>query len=541
MTGLTAAEVHERVAAGRTNAVTSRTSRPVWEILRANVFTWFNLVLGTLLVLILIHGSWRDGLFGLVLLVNSAIGVAQEMRAKRTLDRLALLTAPHARVVRDGATIQVGIEHVVLDDVVALAPGDQLVVDGEILTSAGLELDESALTGEANPVPRSVGDTVRSGSFAVAGSGLYRATAVGEQAWAVRVERIGRRFARTESDIMGGINAILKVIGVLLVPVGALTVFRNAQHAETSTAVTDTVAALVAMVPEGLVLLSSIAFAVSALALARRHVLMNELSAVEVLARTDVVCVDKTGTLTDREPRFLRFDPVDGAAPPSSDPSAGLDVPSTDGPPPAALAALGALVRCEPAPNSTVRAIAAAVPGPPDWQPLASVPFSSARKWSAASFGPHGCWVLGAPDVLLREAPAADTVTAQLDALIAEDVRVLLLARAPALAPGTALPGPIEPVGFVGVLPEQSGPMPPATVGYGRPGHHLRVISGDDAARPPRSPRPWGCRATSSTPTDWTRTRSGRRWRTAWCSGGCSRSRSRRCCRRCRTRATRWP
>ncbi|NCD20596.1 MAG: HAD family hydrolase, partial [Actinobacteria bacterium] len=459
----------------------------VWEILRANVFTWFNLVLGALLVLILIHGSWRDGLFGLVLLVNSAIGVAQELRAKRTLDRLALLTAPHARVVRDGATTRVGIEDVVLDDVVALAPGDQLVVDGEILTSTGLELDESALTGEANPVPRSEGDAVRSGSFAVAGSGLYRATAVGEQAWAVRVERIGRRFARTESDIMGGINAILKVIGVLLVPVGALTVFRNAQHDETSTAVTDTVAALVAMVPEGLVLLSSIAFAVSALALARRHVLVNELSAVEVLARTDVVCVDKTGTLTDREPRFLRFDPVDGAASPSLDPSpsadssAGLAVPLADGPPPVALEALGAVVRCEPASNSTVRAIAAAVPGPSDWQPLASVPFSSARKWSAADFGPHGCWVLGAPDVLLRAAPADDTVTAQLDALIAEDVRVLLLARAPALAPGTALPGPIEPVGFV-VLTEQVRPDASRTVGYlSDQGITLRVISGDDA------------------------------------------------------------
>jgi cation-transporting ATPase E len=469
VTGLTAAEVHERVAAGRTNSVASRTSRPVWEILRANVFTWFNLVLGTLLVLILIHGSWRDGLFGLVLVVNSAIGVAQELRAKRTLDRLALLTAPHARVVRDGATTRVGIEDVVLDDVVALAPGDQLVVDGEILTSAGLELDESALTGEANPVPRAVGDTVRSGSFAVAGSGLYRATAVGEQAWAARVERIGRRFARTESDIMGGINAILKVIGVLLVPVGALTVLRNAQHAETSTAVTDTVAALVAMVPEGLVLLSSIAFAVSALALARRRVLVNELSAVEVLARTDVVCVDKTGTLTDREPRFLRFDPVDGGAAP------------------AALAALGAMVRCEPTPNSTVRAIAAAVPAPPDWQARASVPFSSARKWSAADFGPHGCWVLGAPDVLLRgaldvrAAPADSAVATQLDALIAEDVRVLLLARAPALAPGTALPEPIEPVGFV-VLTEQVRPDASRTVGYlTDQGITLRVVSGDDA------------------------------------------------------------
>lgn len=461
MTGLTAAEVRERVAAGRTNTVRSRTSRPVAEILRTNLLTWFNLVLGTLLVLILLYGSWRDGLFGLVLVANSAIGIAQELRAKRTLDRLALITAPRATVIRDGTPTEVAVADVVLDDVVALGPGDQLVVDGEVLSATGLELDESALTGEANPVSKMTRDEVRSGSFVVAGSGLCRATAVGEEAWAARVERIGRRFTRADSEIMRGITAVLQVIGVLLVPVGALTIARNTQGAETATAVTDTVAALVAMVPEGLVLLSSVAFAVSGLALARRHVLVNELPAVELLARTDVVCVDKTGTLTEREPTFGRFVPLDAA----------VD---------AALHALGALARADPNPNATLRAIAAAVPPSPGWEATGTVPFSSARKWSAADLGSHGTWVLGAPDVLLAASSHPGTGAVLAD-LVTQNLRVLLLARADLLLVDDTLPTSLRPAGFV-VLTERIRPDAADTVAYlAAQGVGLRVISGDDA------------------------------------------------------------
>lgn len=479
MTGLTAAEVRERVAAGRTNTVRSRTSRPVAEILRTNLLTWFNLVLGTLLVLILLYGSWRDGLFGLVLVANSAIGIAQELRAKRTLDRLALITAPRATVIRDGTPTEVAVADVVLDDVVALGPGDQLVVDGEVLSATGLELDESALTGEANPVSKMARDEVRSGSFVVAGSGLCRATAVGEEAWAARVERIGRRFTRADSEIMRGITAVLQVIGVLLVPVGALTIARNTQGAETATAVTDTVAALVAMVPEGLVLLSSVAFAVSGLALARRHVLVNELPAVELLARTDVVCVDKTGTLTEREPTFGRFVPLDAAV--DADLLADGALPADAGLlADAALHALGALARADPNPNATLRAIVAAVPPSPGWEATGTVPFSSARKWSAADLGSHGAWVLGAPDVLLAASPHPGAGAVLAD-LVAQNLRVLLLARADLLPVDDTLPTSLRPAGFV-VLTERIRPDAADTVAYlAAQGVGLRVISGDDA------------------------------------------------------------
>jgi len=479
VTGLTAAEVRERVAAGRTNTVRSRTSRPVAEILRTNLLTWFNLVLGTLLVLILLYGSWRDGLFGLVLVANSAIGIAQELRAKRTLDRLALITAPRATVIRDGTPTEVAVADVVLDDVVALGPGDQLVVDGEVLSATGLELDESALTGEANPVSKMARDEVRSGSFVVAGSGLCRATAVGEDAWAARVERIGRRFTRADSEIMRGITVVLQVIGALLVPVGALTIARNTQGAETATAVTDTVAALVAMVPEGLVLLSSVAFAVSGLALARRHVLVNELPAVELLARTDVVCVDKTGTLTEREPTFGRFVPLDAAV--DADLLADGALPADAGLlADAALHALGALARADPNPNATLRAIAAAVPPSPGWEATGTVPFSSARKWSAIAG--RGSWVLGAPEIVANGDTAGVKARARAAELAGEGLRVLLLSHTQASLDGETLPGGLTPVGLV-ILSERVRPDAAQTLAYFQEQDvEIKVISGDNPA-----------------------------------------------------------
>jgi len=467
--GLSAEEVRSRVEAGQTNAVRARTSRSVWDIVRANVFTWFNLILGVLCALVLVFASWRDALFGFVLVANTAIGVAQEVRAKITLDRLSLISAPRARVVRDGASVEVGVGDVVLDDIVALEPGEQLVVDAVVLGAAGLEVDESTLTGEAVPVAKREGDAVMSGSFVVAGTGLCRATAVGADAYAMRIEQEGRRFVRTHSDIMAGINSILKIIAVAMVPVAALTVYNSLQHAEDAeTMVTNTVAALVAMVPEGLVLLSSIAFAASAVVLARRHVLVNELAAVETLARTDVVCADKTGTLTEREPAFARFVPLEASG-------VGEGV---------GLEALGALAAADVSPDETTRAIVAGVAAPVGWASVGSVPFSSARKWSAMDFGANGVWVLGAPDVLLDAMADVRPARERLDALVEEGGRVLLLARANELTQtGDApqLPSGLTPAGFV-LLAERVRPDAADTVRYlGEQGVSIRVISGDAA------------------------------------------------------------
>jgi cation-transporting ATPase E len=285
--GLTSEEVRARAAAGHVNTLPNRTSRSVWDIVRANIFTWFNLILGVLFVFMITFGSWRDALFGSIVVINAVIGIAQEMRAKITLDRLSLLTASTARVVRDGTERDIPIAEIVIDEVVRLSPGDQIAADGDVLHSHGLEVDESLLTGESVPVLKSQGADVLSGSFVVAGAGLFQVNAVGDQAFAQRIAGEGRRYARMRSDLQDGINGFLKVVGLGIVPMAALLIWsRWRAGVSVSDGVTNTVAALVAMVPQGLVLLTSIAFAVSAVVLARRNVLVQELPAVEGLART---------------------------------------------------------------------------------------------------------------------------------------------------------------------------------------------------------------------------------------------------------------
>lgn len=462
--GLTSSEVEERIRDGRVNAVAVRTSRTSWDIVRTNVFTWFNLILGVLWVLMVTFGSVRDALFGLVLLFNTAIGIVQEVRAKLALDRLSLVTAPKARVVRDGALHEIGIGEVVLDDTVYLESGDQIVADGEVLWTEGLEADESLLTGESLPVVKAVGDHVMAGTFIVAGKGAFHATSVGEQTRAHQITVQGKLYTRVRSEVMDGINSILKLIGVAMVPVAILTVAAAFRTTGTvGVRVTDVVATLVAMVPEGLVLLSSISFAAAMVVLARKNVLANELAAVEVLARTDVICVDKTGTITEPHPAFDRFEPA-------PDMSAHPD----------AIAALGALTMLEGPSNSTAATIRKGVGDNTEWVATANVPFSSKRKWSAAEFEGHGTWILGAPDVLTAALPAAsEPLRDQTAALSTTGLRILLLARTDDPLPDEGLPSHFEPVGFA-VLAEKIRSDAGETARYlGEEGIVLKVVSGD--------------------------------------------------------------
>ena len=485
-TGLTSEEVRARVAAGHVNALPSRTSRSVWDIVRANVFTWFNLILGVLFVCMMTFGSWRDALFGTIVVINAVIGIAQELRAKFTLDQLSLLTAPTARVLRDGAERDIRITEMVIDEVVRLSPGDQIAADGDVLHSEGLEVDESLLTGESVPVLKSPGAGVLSGSFVVAGAGLFRATAVGQQAFAQRIAGEGRRYARMRSDLQDGINGFLKVVGLALVPVAALLIWSQVRAAVSlSDGVTNTVAALVAMVPQGLVLLTSIAFAVSAVVLARRNVLVQELPAVEGLARVDVLCVDKTGTITEPHPVFLRFEPVDAAEDgvTADGVNEGAATPPA-GPPPE----LAAFAAASPASNATIDAIRAALPAPAGWEVEDAVPFSSARKWSAVRFAGRSSWVLGAPEIMLAKSPGAAAdgagtdIAARATEIAGQGSRVLLFSRTEASLVGDRLPDGLAPEGFV-VLGERVRAEAPDTLRYfTEQGVALKVISGDSAA-----------------------------------------------------------
>ncbi|MGZ0153118.1 HAD-IC family P-type ATPase [Kribbella sp. WER1] len=459
--GLTAAEVAKRVADGRTNAVQVRTSRTFWQIVRANVFTFFNGLLGTLLVAVIATGSWQNALFGFVILTNSGIGIFQELRAKRTLDRLALLNVTHVRVVRDGQVHEVGIEDVVQDDLVRIGSGDQVPADGPVLRSEGLELDESMLTGESDPVHKRPGDEVRSGAIVVAGEGDFTATSVGSATYAAKLAAEARRYQVTKSELVAGTNLLLRRISLILLVVGPLLLwaqFRSKDNHSWQDAVTGTVAGLVGMIPEGLVLLTSLAFMLAIITLARRRTLVQELPAVEGLARVDVVCLDKTGTLTSGE---IVLDH--------------LVALSADHRTEEALA----LAAVSDTPNATGRAITASY-ADSSLTALARVPFSSARKWQSVTTATD-TWVLGAPEMVLLDTtdPATADARAQADEIAAQGRRVLVLAR------GTAqdddqLPGQLVPVTLVVLAERIREDAAPTMQYFTEQGVALKVISGDN-------------------------------------------------------------
>jgi len=461
--GLTDAEVKDRVERGETNKVKETTSRTYAEIISSNIFTLFNAILGTLLVIILLFGSIRDALFGLVLIGNTLIGIVQEVRAKRTLDRLTLLSAPKARVIRGGERYEITVSAVVLDDVLELSPGDQIVVDGVVLTSQGLEVDESLLTGESVPVTKSPGDTVLSGSFVVAGSGAIRATKVGANAYARKLAAEARHFSPVRSELQDSINTILRSITWIIIPTALLLLTSQLRsHILLRDAVTGSAAGIIGMIPQGLVLLTSAAFAVSVISLGRRNVLVQQLPAVEVLARVDILCLDKTGTITEGILSFNRIEALDSEK--EDDPAR----------------ALGALA-AEPAyRNPTLGAIAAAVPAPQGWRVTNSIPFSPARKWSAAGFSGHGTWVLGAPEVLLDKATPDNPVLKRVTYLAESGSRVLLLSRSDTGLTEENLPGDLKPVALV-ILEEKVRPDAATTLRYfGDQGVAIKIISGDN-------------------------------------------------------------
>ena len=434
--GLSAAEVAERVARGQVNDVPSAPTRTIGQIVRANLLTRFNLLLGSLLAVILVVGPLQDALFGLVIVANTAVGILQEVRAKRTLDRLEVINAPRARVVRDGHLSELAVGQVVLDDVLEAAAGDQVVVDGEVLEAAGLEVDESLLTGESETVDRRPGDRLLSGSFVAAGSGRYRATKVGREAYAVQLTEEARRFTLARSELRAGVDQILKYVTWALVPTAALLFISQLRLEHGIRAgLRGAVAGTVAMVPEGLVLLTSVAFAVGAVRLGRRQVLVRELPAVETLARVDVICFDKTGTITAGDLAVQELEAQDGAV--------GEE----------AAAALGALAAADPNPNATLRAIGRAFPAPDGWRPEAAVPFSSARKWSGASFPGHGAFLLGAPEVLLAAS------SRPLD--------------------GDAPPAALEPRAMVVIGDQVRGDAADTVAWFAAEGVRVKVVSGD--------------------------------------------------------------
>lgn len=510
--GLTRDEAEHRLREGLGNAAPNSSSRTLREILAANVFTLFNAIVFTGFATLLALGRWQDALFGLPALFNTLIGVVQEFQAKRTLDRLAVLNAPSARVLRDGTETEIPLENVVLGDALVLRAGDQVTADARVIHTAeqgpgALELDESLLTGESHSVPRRTGDEVLSGSSVVGGSGLAEVVRVGADSYAASLTAQAQRFSLVRSELRGSVGRLLKWITwalgpvVLIVANGQMQSHGGWEAAIESgawrEAVVGAVAAVIAMVPLGLVLVTSIAFAVGAVTLARRNVLIQELPAVEGLARVDVLCLDKTGTITTGEMTLDGVEPIAHA-------------PGWE----AVLAHLGST----PGANSTARCLAERFES--GGRPLEvehEIPFGSAWKWSGlvvpAGEAP-GTWIFGAPEFVFSgsgsgsgsangeglalgvspgggkaagEAGGADPLISETltraGECAAAGLRTLVLAHSTATsAPDETptLPAKLTPVALV-TFRERVRPDAAQTMGYfAEQGVGIRIISGDD-------------------------------------------------------------
>lgn len=477
--GLSKQDVAERQADGRGNAVKTSSSRSIVDIIRANVFTLFNGIILGAMVLVLLTGSWKDAVFGVVIIVNTGIGIVTELKSKRTLDKLSILVASDYLVRRDGTDMEVPHDDIVLDDLLWIRSGEQVPADGAIVETWGLELDESMLTGESRTVRKKAGNDVYSGSTAVSGMALIRVTAVGEHSYAAKITAEAKVFKKTTSDLNKGINTILKVMTFIVVPLCVLLVWSQMNavggwsHAlatgQWRQAVVSAVAGVVGMIPEGLVLLTSLNFAVAAMRLARKNTLVQELESVETLARVDCLNLDKTGTITDGGIAFNELRMLDDDEDESNAKQALFDLSN------------------EEQPNGTGKAVLEGLgrEGFAGGAVQARVPFSSARKWSAI-VSHTGTWYMGAPEVIISAlngdyGNVLDMVTENAN----EGNRVLLIAHrsgqpAEDFAENPRLDATARPVALV-LCSERIRSDAESTLQWFREqGVRCRIISGDN-------------------------------------------------------------
>ena len=477
--GLSKQDVAERQTDGRDNAVKTSSSRSIVDIIRANVFTLFNGIILGAMVLVLLTGSWKDAVFGVVIIVNTGIGIVTELKSKRTLDKLSILVASDYLVHRDGADMEVPHDDIVLDDLLWIRSGEQVPADGTIVETWGLELDESMLTGESRTVRKKAGNEVYSGSTAVSGMALIRVTAVGEHSYAAKITAEAKVFKKTTSDLNKGINTILKVMTFIVVPLCVLLVWSQMNavggwsHAlatgQWRQAVVSAVAGVVGMIPEGLVLLTSLNFAVAAMRLARKNTLVQELESVETLARVDCLNLDKTGTITDGGIAFNELRMLDDDEDESNAKQALFDLSN------------------EEQPNGTGKAVLEGLgrEGFAGGAVQARVPFSSARKWSAI-VSHTGTWYMGAPEVIISAlngdyGNVLDMVTENAN----EGNRVLLVAHrsgqpAEDFAENPRLDATARPVALV-LCSERIRSDAESTLQWFREqGVRCRIISGDN-------------------------------------------------------------
>jgi len=470
--GLTEEEAARRFAAGQNNITHVRTSRSYRHIFYSNIFTRFNALLSVMYVIILFVGTLQDSLFGLIVVLNSIIGIVQELRAKWTLDKLALEMTPQAIVIRGGKAKTIPASDIVVGDVIELTGGKQVAVDGIALEMTHLEVNESMITGESEAVIKKPGDPLYSGSFVLAGKCRIQAVCVGERSYARQLASVARHFVLSKSELRNGINQILRYVTWLLIPTALLlfiTQILYMQHGWKD-ALAASAGGVVNMIPDGLVLLTSVVMALAIVRLSKKRVLIQELPAVEMLARINVLCLDKTGTLTEGTIVVERT----------------ITLPQQQNVPQADVGTVLAHFAYAQEQTSTLQAIGSAFPTKTkQWTITENIPFSSTRKWSALTFKEQGTWMLGAAEMILpAQEFSALQKTSELTQLVRSGKRVLLLSYSPKPVPRSAdtktFTAPTSsPIAFV-VLQEALRLGVKKTLDYfKRQSVAIKIISGD--------------------------------------------------------------
>ncbi len=464
MTGLTQEQVQQQIEAGNVNINENPNTRTYKRIVLENTLTFFNFINAALLALVLLVGSYKNAAFVGIIVINTVIGIIQEIRAKKTLDKLAILTASKSKVIRDGQEVEISTEELVLGDTVLLKTGDQVPADAK-LQEGSLEVNESLLTGEADTLVKSVGDDLFSGSFVTSGQAHCQVVHVGKDNYASKITGEAKEFRRHHSELRDSLNKILKVISVIILPLGIALFYKQFYWTDNTfrDSVVSTVAAVLGMIPEGLVLLTSVALTLGAMRLAREKTLVQELFCIETLARVDALCLDKTGTITEGSMCVEQVTPLVMEE----------DIGNI----------MGNLMGVLEDNNATFQALRRHFPGRREFALDHAVPFSSERKYSGACFQTEGTYLLGAVQFLFPDSSQRDEeLESRCNEYARQGYRVLTLAHSPEKNEGAQLPSGLRPLALL-LLTDVIRPEAEETFAFFREqGVQLKVISGDDPA-----------------------------------------------------------
>lgn len=515
MTGLTDEQVNERIEQGKVNADENPNTRTYKQIVRENTLTFFNFLNLVLLILVLMVGSYKNAFFVGIIIINTLIGIAQEIRAKKSIDKLAILTAKKSIVIREGKKWTVPTEDLVLDDLVCLKTGDQVPADAKVLEGS-VEVNESLLTGESDNLPKNVGDELFSGSFVTSGEACCQIIHVGKDNYAAQITSEAKEFKRHNSELKNSLNAILKVISIIIVPLGALLFYKQYYIVENTfkASVVSMVAGVLGMIPEGLVLLTSVALTLGALVLANKKTLVQELYCIETLARVDTLCLDKTGTITEGTMCVGRVEPwseslLRNLTEDKEEPDEGgmlqdqeiqpenaeTQNPDTGSQTEADQAEItdetavlqdiheiedmmGNLMYVLKDQNATIDALRKRFPTKTSMTPEHIIPFSSDRKYSGAVFEDRGTYLMGAAQFLFPE--GREEILEVCQKYAQEGLRVLTLAHSSQMAEGTELPADLEPVALLLLTDVIREEAPDTLKFFDSQEVDLKVISGDD-------------------------------------------------------------